>query len=269
MTDPRHEAAYDIWFQKQLNALGDWEWNDTKVDAVLLDVSQNDGVQIKVLVDFFTAIDVPNLKEGSVTKLLNLGLDNEAAIINASEWELNQVLGANGTKVYNGLQKALTDIAAYKLLGAFSSERGVGIRKMKKLQQAVGVGVLLGGNLSPAPIAKIDGFDTKTANKVIATLDAFPAFLESIKGKYTISTEDLFEADGILADKKICMTGFRDKHLSAQVEELGGTIQSTVSGKTDILVTTDPNSTSGKAKKARDLGVTIMSVEEFKDMIDE
>ena len=96
-----------------------------------------------------------------------------------------------------------------------------------------------------------------------------PTMSKHLSGKYDtiINMDDLFDADGILVDMKICITGFRDKALNVQIEELGGTIQSGVSGKTDILVTNNPNSTSGKAKKARELGVKIMGIDEFKEMI--
>jgi len=63
------------------------------------------------------------------------------------------------------------------------------------------------------------------------------------------------------------MTGFRDKEMAAKIEELGGDVQSSVSGKTTILVAKDPNSTSSKMQKARDNGTKIMGVDEFKEFI--
>lgn len=47
----------------------------------------------------------------------------------------------------------------------------------------------------------------------------------------------------------------------------GATMQSSVSGKTTILVSANPTSNGGKMKKARDLGVRVMGIDEFKDML--
>ena len=75
------------------------------------------------------------------------------------------------------------------------------------------------------------------------------------------------EVVGKLSGKTICMTGFRDGALHAAIEEAGGTIKSGVSKTLDFLVAKDPTSMSGKAKKARDNGVTILSVDEMRQLV--
>lgn len=53
----------------------------------------------------------------------------------------------------------------------------------------------------------------------------------------------------------------------AKIEELGGKVSSSVSKNTTCLVNNDINSTSGKNKKAKELGVPIISEDEFLRMI--
>lgn len=69
-----------------------------------------------------------------------------------------------------------------------------------------------------------------------------------------------------LAGKRVCVSGavpgLNRNEANEAVERLGGISASSVSAKTDLLVT-DPTSTTGKAKKARELGVEIMSPDEF------
>ena len=60
-------------------------------------------------------------------------------------------------------------------------------------------------------------------------------------------------------------TGFRDSELEEKVEKMGGKVSSGVSKKTTYLVSTDADSNSGKGKKAKELGVTILTVDQFKD----
>jgi DNA ligase (NAD+) len=55
--------------------------------------------------------------------------------------------------------------------------------------------------------------------------------------------------------------------LKEKIEELGGHVAGSVSGKTDYLINNDVTSTSSKNKKARELGVKIIDEETFLGMI--
>ena len=107
----------------------------------------------------------------------------------------------------------------------------------------------------------------ETARKVLAGVEDFISLYNSIKQYVKFATVEVAEG-GSMKDQKVVFTGFRDADLEAQVEAAGGQMQSGVSGKTTILVCTDPNSNSGKAKKARDLGVKVIGVDEFREMLD-
>lgn len=51
------------------------------------------------------------------------------------------------------------------------------------------------------------------------------------------------------------------------IEKAGGKTSGSVSGKTDYLINNDINSSSGKNKKAKELGVPIITEEEFLEML--
>jgi len=264
--------TYDEWFNNELAFFGKWEWtiNDfgEKVDAVVTELTNPDlikMVQVKNIVNFFNKIDAPMLKEGNVQKLYENGATTIEAIIKESRGDLVHIIGENGNKIYDGLKKQLTDIPLYKIMGAYSTERGIGIRRLKKVQTALGRDSFYGCTDVSAIIA-IDGFDTITATQVMNARDNFIDFFSDIKDYVTIEEE--VEVGDSLANEKICMTGFRDKEMAANIESKGGTVQSGVSGKTTILVCKDPDSTTGKAKKARDLGIKIMGIDDFKSYLD-
>ncbi len=244
---------------------GDWSWNETGVDIILNDKSSNDDVAIGQLVAFFTSIDAPNLKEGSIKKLYEAGFKTPEDIILLLKPELVNVLGTNGSKIYAGLKVALTNIPYYKLFGAFANERGIGVRKIKKLQTALGLDALLNGDLAVHEIASVPGFESTTAKKIAMDWMKFQDFLKAIDGYYSLEVEK--KVGTKLADQKIVFSGFRDKDLQAAVESAGGTMQSALSGKTTTLVVKDPNGTSSKIKKARELGTQIMSIDDFKRMV--
>jgi DNA ligase (NAD+) len=51
--------------------------------------------------------------------------------------------------------------------------------------------------------------------------------------------------------------------LKAYIEQQGGKVASAVSGSTSYLINNDVTSTSGKNKKAQQLGISIISEDEF------
>ena len=55
--------------------------------------------------------------------------------------------------------------------------------------------------------------------------------------------------------------------LVRKIEELGGKVSGSVSTKTTALINNDVNSTSGKNKKAKDLGIKVINEEDFLQMI--
>ena len=79
------------------------------------------------------------------------------------------------------------------------------------------------------------------------------------------------EASSPLAGMSVCVTGAMTGALAGMtrnevnelIESLGGRAASGVSAKTSLLLTDDPESGSGKAKKARELGIEIVTPDEF------
>lgn len=84
--------------------------------------------------------------------------------------------------------------------------------------------------------------------------------------------KELESANEVLAGKTFVITGSvehfanRDE-LKAKIESLGGKVAGSVSNKTSYLINNDITSTSGKNKKAKELGVEIITEEDFLKMI--
>ena len=76
-----------------------------------------------------------------------------------------------------------------------------------------------------------------------------------------------------LKDLTFCITAKvhiwknRDE-LSKEIEKLGGKVTGSVSKNTNYLINNDVNSTSAKNNKAKELGVQIISEEDFKKIFD-
>ena len=132
--------------------------------------------------------------------------------------------------------------------------RGVGVRRMKKLWEA------FCGDMSKCSdfdaIVSVDGFDKKTATKIVSGYPTFLVFLSQIEDYVTLAPY-VEKPKGNFTGMSVVFTGFRSKELEQAVEAAGGKISTSVSGKTSLLVTMDPNSSSGRAQKARESGVKL------------
>lgn len=250
----------------------EWEWNETGVDAIVINPEQHDEIAIQQTVDFFSSIEAPHLKEGTVRQMFELNNYNDSthAILSMLNYDWPHwvnCIGANGRKIFDGLEAKMSNMELHVLAGSSPFfGRGVGKRKFKKLLTGLGVQsineLLL---INKAQITSVEGFEDKTATKIIRGIDSFMKFTAAINNLNLVVAT--VAAGGVMEGEKIAFTGFRDKDLQAQVEAEGGTMQSAVSGKTTILIAKNPNSTSGKMKKARDNGTRIMGVDEFREMM--
>ena len=89
-------------------------------------------------------------------------------------------------------------------------------------------------------------------------------------GLFKLEPEKKVEVkDGKLSGKSFCFTGAMDykrSDLEKMVVDNGGTVSSVKKGLT-FLVQADPSSTSSKSVKAKSLGISIISPEEFLEMV--
>jgi DNA ligase (NAD+) len=113
-----------------------------------------------------------------------------------------------------------------------------------------------------------DGIGAVLSQKLSKGLEVNKADMEETIKHIRIIKQEL--AVGSLTGKSFCFTGameYKRKDLQDMVTAQGGTNLDSVTKNLTYLVIADPNSTSGKAKKARDLGITLISPEQFLEMV--
>jgi NAD-dependent DNA ligase len=132
-------------------------------------------------------------------------------------------------------------------------------------------------------INAISGFDVKTTNKVVDSMDTFIEYYKKLI-KIKPNVVEVVEKETNLADdmdviqpskttksnkyaqysgKTIVFTGFRIKEVEAELEKVGAKITTSVSKNTSLVVAADPNEESSKVVKANELGIQVMSKDEF------
>jgi NAD-dependent DNA ligase len=122
------------------------------------------------------------------------------------------------------------------------------------------------GKLDRASIMDVEGFSDKTTDLFIAGMPKFVDWLK-LHSMIKLDSDDVKKADipkgNKYAGAVIVFTGVRDTALEKEIESQGGKIGSGVTGKTTLLVAKDISENSSKINKANELGIQIVSYDNF------
>lgn len=117
---------------------------------------------------------------------------------------------------------------------------------------------------------KIDGIGEITAMSLVEYIKENRDLLEKLNNELDIEpyVEQVTKTTNSITGKTFVITGtvnhYKNRNeLQAEIESLGGKVTGSVSKSTDYLINNDVESTSGKNKKAHELGVKIISEEEY------
>jgi NAD-dependent DNA ligase len=242
------------------------EWNATGVDLVVVD-KNNSTMRFQQLLDFFKTLDIPNLGEGNLRPMFDAGFETPEDVIDMPVDDMSSLVGSRaiGGKIHQGLHQKLRNMYEYELMGAHPAfGRGVGVRKMKKLWEAFNGDMSL--CLSPSRIVAVEGFDDKTAAKIVGGMIPYAEFLQDVGHYITLRPYEAVEG-GKLQGMSVVFTGFRSKELESAVEAAGGKMGSAVSSKTAYVVTENPADSSTKLSKAKELNIPIITISQLRALM--
>jgi NAD-dependent DNA ligase len=253
---------------------GEWDWNETEVDAVLIG-DDNADLKVQKMVHFFSAAGVEYFSEGLIRRFYDAGFDTKAILTMKPASMVKNIEGIQivmAKKIRAELDKRFTDIPMYKLMyasGCFG--RNFGSTKLKAIYNEFKDDAVFGwagfklGDIASS-IANLPGFSLDTGKQFAAGIKPFLRFLKDMRGLITPAKYAApKKASSKLAGVSVVMTGFRDQDLQDIIEANGGTVSSGVSAKTTVLLVKDVTSNSDKTKKARALGVAVMTADQFKN----
>lgn len=118
---------------------------------------------------------------------------------------------------------------------------------------------------------KIDGIGEKMANNLVHYFDKNAEMVKELMKEFTFIVPEINENETALTNKTFVITGKlhiyanRDA-LKKEIENNGGKVVGSVSSKTDYLINNDSTSNSSKNKKAKELGIQIITEDEFEEM---
>ena len=139
--------------------------------------------------------------------------------------------------------------------------RGIGLKKMKLIME--NYPDILTSNKSNtqkvADLVKIEGFSEKTANMFVPYIEDFFQFMNNIGIEDRLyDNNNTSNSNHILSDKKIVMSGSKNKTLKNKFKEFNIPLASSVSKNTDFVIVTSLNESTSKIEKAKKLKIPIV-----------
>lgn len=253
-----------------------YKWTKTHVDIIVDDIhgAMQDSIKTQQITFFFKTIGVKNISEGIVKILVDNGYDSVISIISGLKNDMSTMAKIEGigqkilTKIWINFQTATQTIKMETLMAASGSlGRGMGVRKIKMVLDKY-PDILTATWNSDTVLKKlltIRGFDDITATQFADNLPLFKMFITELESIGINITHIKTPTNGNkFKDQKIVFTGFRDATLEDLITSQGGEVSTNVSKNTTLLVHKDSHDSS-KYKKAEQLGIPIMTLDEFKN----
>ena len=116
-------------------------------------------------------------------------------------------------------------------------------------------------------ILNTPGYSDISANLIVDNIQYAIIFMNSVK-PFIFKPEAKVKVKQTLSGKKFIVSGFRDKDLKTDVENLGGEIIDTWKVSADGLIVDKKakEMETGKVKKANEKGMPVYTVEEFRKL---
>ena len=250
-------------------------WSDTGVDIMIPGSEKNRDQDIKAFVHFMNTLSVDGVKEGVIKKFYDAGFDSLSKILKMTYDDIIQIEGfkdKSATNISQSLGK-IKCVECHKLMAASNIfGRGFGEKKIKMIIDKYPFIIKdkkRTEELTVFDIMNVDGVAKISAEQFIQFLPQFMIFYEEmdIKCGCNINPTAVVVKKNIFEGKKIVFSGFRNKEWEKMIEQSNGKIVTSISKSADYLVVKDKNAKTSKIQMALDAGVTIVSQDEFEDMI--
>jgi NAD-dependent DNA ligase len=262
-----------------------YQWNDTHVDVLLQDASEDATVVAKNITGFFRGLEVDGLSAGNVARLIAAGFDTVPKILAMTKADYLTVDGFKdkmATKLVEGVGAKVAGATLEQIMSASNTfGRGFSDKRIELILEEYPE-ILTSAESKEQKIARLSsvkGMAKKTAEAFVEHIPVFMGFLEScgltnkitgldkdsttIKKANTIVNAVITNTTHPLYKKTVVMSGTRDKALEKRLKDVGAVLGAAVSSKTFAVITPEPNSDTGKVATAKTLGIQVLTPEQF------
>lgn len=234
-------------------------WNENEVELITL--TETDEQRLKKIVSFFEILEAKNVGEGVLIQLWDAGYTTIKDILELTTSDLEKIDRFGKRKasiVYNSIQSCIKNISLSKLQHATGIFSGLGSLRLVKLEHFTTKPTI-------DQVMSIEGFAETSAQSYVDGYDEFFDFIKDLP--ITIKKKDTKKNGSSLSNESFVFTGVRLPEYEKIIIDNGGKIGSSVSKNTTYLVMKSIGSGSSKEKKAMDMGVKILTVEELEKLL--
>lgn len=224
------------------------------------------------------AMNIENLSEATLEKFIGMGLIKtlpDIFYLKNYRAEITSMEGF-GEKSFDNLVNAVEKskkVTVAKFIYALGIS-GIGVANGRLIARHFDNDWEKIQNASAEELMQIDGIGEVVANAFVDFLhdDENKKSVEKLLDIVEFDVEPQGLTDGDLREKTFVITGnvhiYRNRNeLKSAIEANGGKVTGSVSSNTDFLINNDIDSASSKNKKAKELGIPIISEDEFARMI--
>jgi DNA ligase (NAD+) len=223
------------------------------------------GLTFGDLVVWVRALKIKGIGPEIIRGLIENDIDNPAKLMAADVSQISKACNSNlnGEKIYVQLKQSLNmDMTTF--LYALNVPHIGEVNSRRIAKQFVSIAKLMAA--STDELAKVPGIKT-TAETIKHALDEKIDLINELKKLITFKKESDM---GKLASKSFCLTGelwAGRNEIHDMIVASGGVVKTSVSKDLDYLVTDDQSSGSGKNKKAKEYGVTVINGAELQILL--
>lgn len=224
------------------------------------------------------AMNIENLSEATLEKFIGMGLIKtlpDIFYLKNYRAEITSMEGF-GEKSFDNLVNAVEKskkVTVAKFIYALGIS-GIGVANGRLIARHFDNDWEKIQNASAEELMQIDGIGEVVANAFVDFLhdDENKKSVEKLLDIVEFDVEPQGSTDGDLRGKTFVITGnvhiYKNRNeLKSAIEGNGGKVTGSVSSNTDFLINNDIDSASSKNKKAKELGIPIISEDEFARMI--
>lgn len=225
------------------------------------------------------ALNIEGLSEAGILKLIGAGIIRKYNDIFSIEQHKRDIvlMEGFGEKSFNNLVESINKSRKTKpanLLYALGIP-GIGITTANLIARECRNSWDLMMRLTEEELLQIDGIGNVTSHDYVAYFADYEKRTDVENLLMSLDVDETFQLAGTKLDGKMfVVTGSLEhfssrKDLKAAIEAEGGRVSSSVSARTDYLITNDTGTGSAKNRAARDLGVEIITEDEIIKMLND
>ena len=254
---------------------------DKETKTLICSNSNCKAQRLRAFAHFTTrdAMNIEGLSEATIEKFLEKDyLEDFTSIYHLGQYETEIVdMEGLGKKSFTKLMKSIEkskEVALANFIYALGIAQ-VGLGTAKLICRHFNNDLETMMSASQEELTAIDGVGPVIAEEFAAyfSLEANKSMVKALVKELTFKVETIAPVeDSPIVGKTFVVTGdvnhFKNrKELQAKIEELGGKVTGSVSKNTDYLINNDSESSSSKNKKAKELGIPILTEEAFLELI--